>query len=276
MELDKKDALVGALVVLTAVLLLTVLFYVNHRRFTADTYHVNISLSDISGIEEGIGVIYKGFKAGAVDQVKISYEPAFRFIVRLAIKKEIRLKEGTTVLVRNKGFGGAKSLELSPPPEDAPGGIIKEGALLSVGSETDLMQHANMVLGRVEDVIKNLQKNEPGSHIRETLEQVRALALNTNRLLGSANLMIDESRTDLKGSLSQTRELAGELNRFMVKNREPLDQIIQRLNTSMSHMPAIMQNTEELTAELKKHPWRLVWKSEPKAPKAPKEPAPKK
>lgn len=262
MEFEKKDALIGAFVLAALAVFVFSLVVVNRERVTAETYPIEIRLPNISGIDKGVEVMYQGYKAGAVDRITIAYEPEFRFNVRLAIKNEIRLHQGTAVLVRNKGFGGAKFLELSMPPE--PGGeLLKEGAVLPTARETDVMVKANEVLGEVQKVVVDFRKNGTADDLIHTVKNARAALASMDKALNGMNALMDENRAALKAAVSDAHGITARANELLEKKDEALQRTMDDLKKTTSHLPSIMINVEELTADLKRHPWRLIRKGEP-------------
>lgn len=263
MDFEKNDAAIGAFVLAAlAVFLLTVLA-VNRERLTSRTYHLQIQLPNIAGIDKGVEVIYQGYKAGAVDRVTIAYEPEFRFIVRLAIKEEIQLKMGTNVIVRSKGFGGARYLELSPPSAAENRPIVPDGAMLPTLREADLMSKAHDVMGELQKVVRNFQREGTGDEIVRIVKRSDSALAGLERALSNINALMEENRAALKAALQQTQGLTTRANDLMSRKDQALQQTVDHLRESVSHLPAIMMNLEELTAELKRHPWRMVRKGEP-------------
>lgn len=266
MNFEKSDALIGAFVLGAVILALLAAFAINRERFTAETYHMEIHLPNISGIDKGVEVMYQGYKAGAVDKVSISYEPKLEFIARLAIKTEIRLKEGTSVVVRNKGFGGAKFLELSVPAEDRP--LLSEGAVLPTVRDTDLMAKANEVMGELERVVKGFQKEGVSADIALTFKHANLALAKLEATLTTLNGVLEDNRAALKATMHNAQGVAARTNDLLTKREAALQQSLENLNQSLAHLPSIMVNLEELTAELKRHPWRLVRKGEAGPPPA--------
>jgi len=263
MDFDKNDAAAGALVVGALGVLLAIFIFVNRSRMTSEAYHLQIHLVDIAGIEKGIEVVYKGYKAGAVDRVSIAYTPTFHFIVNLAIKSEIQLRTGTKIVVRNKGFVGQKILELSPPTDETRGTMLVDGTLVPVVMDTDLMRKANFVLGQVEEVIKGIQGAAPGDQLKTTLTQTRSLVANLDRLTTTLQQVLEENRADLRTSMTNTKDLTGRSADALGRNKVAVDRILANIDEATSHLPALLRDAEELAADLKKHPWRLVRKGEP-------------
>lgn len=242
MNFEKSDAAVGAFVLGAAAVLLAVAVVLNHSRVTAPTYPLTIELQNIAGIDKGVEVVYRGYQAGAVESVKIAYEPQFRFVVGLAVKREIRLREGTRVAVRSKGFGGAKLLELIPPAGMG-GPMVEEGAELPAEVDPDLMTKAGDVMGEVQEAVRDLQ----GKGLAQDL-------------LGAAR--------QARSSLSRLDGTLERMSRLLERNEDALGRTLGSVEKASSHLPAVVVNLEELTAELKRHPWRMVRKGKEGPPLA--------
>lgn len=253
MNFEKNDAIIGAFVLAAVAACILAAAALNRQRLPAEANHFEIRLPNIAGIDKGVEVIYQGYKAGAVDKVTIAYKPELLFIVGLAIKKEIRLKAGTTVVARNKGFGGAKVLELSMPPGGDSRRLLPEGAVLPAMRETDLMVKANEVMGEMERVARNFQKEGTSADIAQTFKRANAALAKLDVTLTNVNTLLEENRASLKATLHEAQGASA------------------RANESLARLPAIMADVSELIAELKRHPWRLLRKGEPseKTPAAP-------
>ncbi|MBI5201653.1 MAG: MCE family protein [Elusimicrobia bacterium] len=266
MDFDKTDTLVGAFVVGAVLVFVSAFVAVNRARFVAETYHLEIRLPEISGIDKGVEVVYKGYKAGVVDRVTVVYVPEFRFVVRLAIKSEIQLRRGTICAVRNRGFAGGKSLELVAP--DRPeAGMLAEGEILPTTRDTDLMAKANEVLGEAQKVVRRFQEHGTAEEAIAVVKAARQVVNHLDDTLVSVRALVEEDRTALKATLEQTKSLTERSNGILDRRGPNLERSLQNLDQSLVHLPAILVNLEELTADLKKHPWRLVRKGDEAPPK---------
>ncbi len=266
MDFEKSDAWVGAFVVGAVAVFVAAFIAVNRARFVAETYHLEIRLPEISGIDKGVDVVYKGYKAGVVDRVTVVYVPEFRFVVRLAIKSEVQLRRGTICAVRNRGFAGGKSLELVAPDKPE-AGMLLEGEVLPTTRDTDLMAKANEVLGEAQKVVRRFQ--EKGT-AEEAIAVVKAARLVVNHLddtLVSVRALVEEDRVALKATLEQTRSLTQRGNEMLDRRGPNFERSMKNLDDSLVHLPSILINLEELSADLKKHPWRLVRKGDETPPK---------
>lgn len=264
MNFNKRDALVGLFVVGAAAVFLALAVFVNRARLFSRTFPVVIHLTDISGIEPGVEVVYRGYRAGAVDRVDVTYEPEFKFIVHLSVKPEIRLRQGMAVGVQSKRLGAAKVLNLFFPEGVVPGASLSPGDRLPVVEELDLMAKANKVMNQVERFLLDFNTKETGSELRETLTHARSAVANLDHALGNANGMLAENRAALKESIVELKNASAGAAEMISASKASIESSAARLDEAMRHLPAVIVNTEELTNEVKHKPWKLLRKGDDK------------
>jgi ABC-type transporter Mla subunit MlaD len=250
MDFQKNDATIGAFVLGTLVVFGLAAVTINRGRFfskTEETYPLFIKLPQIVGIEKGVDVMYEGYKAGSVDDIRIAYEPKLQFIVRLAIKKEIELHEGANVVVRNRGFAGGKYLEVSSLET---GKKLKSGDTLPTVLDTDIMSKASEAMGEVQMIFKKLQQEGTPADIALAVKRM-------NSVLAKLDVTLDN------------------LNGMLAENREPFKTTMAHASTASKDLPSIVGDAKDLMADLKRHPWRLLRKGDvPPPPPAPAEKKP--
>lgn len=262
MELEAKDAWTGAFLILTVAVVLGILAVMNKGRLSSSSYRIEIRLNDIAGIEKGGEVIYHGYRAGVVESVAVAYEPDVRFDVRLAIKRELRLRAGTKVMVRSKGLGGTRYLELTTPAADAAAGFIQEGAVLDAVFEPDIFSSAQGTLGDVQKMVGNVQKGGTAENLQAAAKHMRDAMAKLDMTLAGVNALVGENRATLKATLEETHALTAQTRKLLAKQDEALTKSLENIKEGTSHLPAIMANAEAMTADLKKHPWRLIRKGD--------------
>jgi ABC-type transporter Mla subunit MlaD len=264
MDLNKNDAAIGAFVLGSMAVFLAAVVGINRARFTVQTYPLFITLPHIAGIDKGVDVMYQGYKAGSVDQIAISYHPKFRFVVRLAIKNEIELHQGTSVIVRSRGFTGGRYLELSPTEE---GRLIQQGETLPTRLDNDLMSKANEVMGDMQTAFRKLQKEGTAEDLSQAIKHANHALAKLDSTLTHLNAMLEENRAPLKKTLESTSGIAEKTDRLLTKREAELEQTLENVNKSLKDVPAIMTDVKGLVSDLKRHPWRLLRKGDPPAEK---------
>lgn len=254
MDFEKNDAAVGAFIVLAATAFLAALVMVSGERLLTKTYSLSIELPEIAGIDRGAEVMYRGYKAGEVKSVAVTYEPQFRFVVRFSVKSGIRLPPGTKVMVRGKGFSGGRYLDLAAPPRVGDAAVPPD-TVLPVELEADLMAKANDVLGEARQVVKRLHDQGAAEDAVLLLRDARGMVNEMRKTMATTNALLEENRAAMRSLLSQSDE--------HLKARGPeINRSLKSLDESLARLPAIMANVEALTADLKKRPWRLVRKGD--------------
>jgi len=261
MDFEKRDVLVGGLLLGALALAALALFAVNRERLTARTYPVTIQLPNISGMDKGTDIIFRGYKVGAVDRVDIAYEPEFRFNLRLGIRREVRLRRGTQVVARSKGFGVGNYLELIPPPEGGPSAdYVREGERLEAASEMDLMARANDVMVEVKKFITDLDRGGTKQDMQDVLKRTKSSLNSLDAALRGLTALIEENRVTLKASLEEIRGVSAEAHQILKAEGKSIRQTLSNVNQASAHLPSIAKNVEEFVILLKRQPWRLVWK----------------
>lgn len=273
MDLDKDDAKVGAFVAAAIAVFVAAGLLINRERLRAGSYPLSIELSEIAGIDKGAEVLYRGYRAGQVERVDVTYEPRFAFVVRFSVKRDIRLPGGTKAYVRGRGFTGAKYLDLIAP-QGAGRPPLEPGSTLPVEFEPDLMAKANDVLGEARLVVRRFQERGTAedaialvSDTRAAVLELRKTLAGADRLLANANSMLEENRSGLKGTLESAKGAAGKADELMARRGAALDRTLKNVDEALLHVPSLLASLEELAADLKKHPWKLIRKGSGEPPK---------
>ncbi|MBI3504999.1 MAG: MCE family protein [Proteobacteria bacterium] len=259
MDFESNDVAVGALVLLVVMVFMGAVVVVNRARFTQRTYPLRVELREIAGIDKGADVLYRGYRAGQVDRVTVTYEPQFRFVVEFNVKNEIQLPIGSKVVVRGKGFTGGRFLDVIPV-EGGKGIVLPENALLPVELEPDLMAKANDVLGEARSVVRRFAEKGTADDAVALIHEARGVVVEMRRTMANVNAMVEENRVALRSVTAKSDDL-------LTKRGPAIERSLKNIDEALVHVPAITAMAEELVADLKKHPWRLLRKGEADPPK---------
>ncbi|MFA5140561.1 MAG: MlaD family protein [Elusimicrobiota bacterium] len=258
MEFERRDVWVGAVLMGALAAFAAVLLVVNRERLSSETYRVEIQLPNIAGLDKGTEVIHKGYKVGAVERVSVAYEPDFTFHLLLAIKREIRLRKGTQAIVKSKGLGGSAYLVLESPADGSPEGLVKDGDTLPAMMDTDLLARANDVMNDVQRFVKDLDKGGAKDDIQQTLRQAKAAMVHLDMTLVQMNALLAEDRKALKSTLEQAQGATTQINELLRVQNKAIQGSLENVHEATRHLPAILANVEEFTADVKRRPWRLL------------------
>jgi len=199
--------------------------------FIPQGYSVKAVFKDIDGVELNAPVTLNGLEVGRVDDIHIRYGEATRVELTLWLKEEARLHEGAQAFVKNMGFLGEKYVALSSGRDGTP--FLKSGDVI-VGDEPADFQN---IMTKGESIANNVEKIT--SQIEERLR------------INSEN--IDAILADMRSTMNHLSAVSGNLHERLEANDQVIDQMVQHLNSTS-------QNLEEMSYDLKKNPWKLLYK----------------
>lgn len=144
----KREAKVGLLGLIGIVILYFGFSYLKGSDLFSTTQTYKVYYTDVLGLEVSNPITYSGVVVGRVLGMKPDYEKD-RVEVTLAIKKEVKLTNNTSVMLADDGLIGGKLLKLKiQPGEKAKGGQEFKGEI-----ESGLMQ---MMQSKLDPTLKNV------------------------------------------------------------------------------------------------------------------------
>ncbi len=144
----KREAKVGLLGLIGIVILYFGFSYLKGSDLFSTTQTYKVYYKDVLGLEVSNPITYSGVVVGRVLGMKPDYEKD-RVEVTLAIKKEVKLTNNTSVLLADDGLIGGKLLKLKIQP----GEIAKGGQEFKGEIESGLMQ---MMQSKLDPTLKNV------------------------------------------------------------------------------------------------------------------------
>jgi phospholipid/cholesterol/gamma-HCH transport system substrate-binding protein len=248
---------VGAFV-LTAVICLTgfVLSVSDFALFEkGDAYTAVFNYAN--GLKKGAPVRLAGVDAGHIRTLNIYYDPVerrTRISIGLWITRGVLIPSGSKVLINQLGLLGEKYVEILPGSSNVP---LPAGAKLTgedpVAMES-IMAAVGGIAGKLESTLEGVNQRllteTNARSLQESLKNVAAITAAIRNGEGTlGKLVLDKSvYEDLSRTLSNMALLTGKLNSS--------EGTIGRFLTD----PGVYQNLEELSADLKAHPWKLLYR----------------
>ncbi len=233
METKSNNVLVG--VVTLALLAAVAIFLVWAVRFgEGNTKEYDIFFKQsVGGLAPGTGVSFAGVPAGQVKQVRLWNDDPEFVRVRIEVRDEIPILQGTTATINSVSFTAPPQIQLdgakkgAPPiTEKGPNGVpvipTKPGAL------GEILNSAPVLVERLATLTERLSQllAEPNQR------SIQGILANTERLTGSLadqapqfELLLAESRMTISSAnvaIQQLGELAGAGQRFLDENGKPL------------------------------------------------------
>ena len=144
----KKEAKVGLLGLVGIIIFYFGFTYLKGSDLFSTTQTYKVYYEDVLGLEVSNPVTYSGVVVGRVLGMKPDYEKD-RVEVTLAIKKEVKLTNNTTVMLADDGLIGGKLLKL----KIRPGEKAKDGGEFKGEIESGLME---MMQSKLDPTLKNV------------------------------------------------------------------------------------------------------------------------
>jgi phospholipid/cholesterol/gamma-HCH transport system substrate-binding protein len=231
MEARREQALVGLFVIVAAaVLILTVFGITGAFGRTAKSFHAFFPFA--GGLEVGSTVRYAGGpKVGRIEKLRIDPQNPANIELILAVQSDLPVKTDSHVRIMSMSPLGDNHLEIVPGSPQAP--LAKDGSTLPSDRYLDL----NAITERINDLAPDAQ---------QLLQTLNARAAELKVTIARVNdLLSDQNRSNLSGTLAQTHQLIAE-------NRPALKSTLGHLNASSEKLGPLLDDLRKTSAEANK------------------------
>jgi phospholipid/cholesterol/gamma-HCH transport system substrate-binding protein len=164
-----------------------------------NTYYVTVRTA--LGLSDKTPVLIAGYQAGVVE--KVSLADSRRALLKLIVKKEVHLTEGTEAAVRAKGVLGETFVELLPGPDDA--AELKDDATLPFH---DVGGDINQLVSRLNDMAPAAGRGV--DNFEKFTEVMKNLMVqnqqNVNRIMENFAALSADLRSTISGAQPGVRE----------------------------------------------------------------------
>ncbi len=218
----------GAFVVGALTVLIIGIFSIKDFKVFNPGYIIKVQFGYGNGIKPAAPVRVSGIEAGEIKKTKIVSEHSKTKIEVYAwIKNEIKIPVGSKAFVNSLGLLGEKYLEIIPAEDSSE--YLKEDDVI-VGNDSvpmfKISEFVQMVLNKL------------------------------NQVLGSIEDIVGDKKTaeDFKESIGNLAKTSTELNEF-------IDSLKNKKGTvgKLIYEDSLHRQLEEFIADLKKHPWKLLY-----------------
>lgn len=152
---------------------------------------------DIGGLVASSPVNIKGYKVGQVDEIKYDFTKETPFIVKISVKKDIALPEGTKIELYDDGIMGGKAIQV----------LLPEGSTYHKYYENGDTIQSTVSMGLIDQLASGLlPKIESISTQADSLIRELRSAIDSESLHRSIN-SFEQITTDLSATSVQLRKL---------------------------------------------------------------------
>jgi len=231
MEPRREQAVVGLFVIVAAAVLIATVFGITGAfGRTAKSFHAFFPFA--GGLEVGSTVRYAGGpKVGRVEKLRIDPQNPANIEITLAVQTDLPVKTDSHVRIMSMSPLGDNHLEIVPGTPQA--ALAKDGATLPSDRYIDL----NAITERINEIAPEAQQllhtlNDRATELKVTIARVN-------------DLLNDENRSNLSGTLAQTRQM-------ITENRPAIKSTLGHLNTSSEKLGPLLDDLRKTSAEANK------------------------
>jgi phospholipid/cholesterol/gamma-HCH transport system substrate-binding protein len=279
-----REAKVGltALAGLAAACVLVV--FLGRLHLTQPGYKLTVKFRYVDSLKTAAPVLFGGgVKIGEVDSIGMADG---RVAVRLHVNNGVRIPADSVISIHTSGILGEKYVQVGAGDEAK--GVLAEGLTVEGVDPGSL----DRTLQKVEALTEFLEPLLADPKFRNGVQGVLA---GMNKLTTDLNAMVNENRGDLRASVRDLRVLTtdlrartGELKPVLANassilsdaNTKKVNRSLDSLDSSLTKLDKLLgkieskkgtvglmvyddemgENLRSLLADLKRHPWKLLWK----------------
>jgi len=224
MKFEKNELRVAMFILLPIAFLLLFLILKLGYSFAGSTYDILLKVDNISSIKKGTQVKIKGYTVGRVVEIIPVHQPALHFLAVMRISREVALYDNCTAVIQNQNIIGDPIVELKNPE--------------TIGvplAENDVIEGIEFV------------------NLEVVLQDLHALL---NTVSGTVSVIKDissESKGNLRNLLGNLASTAGTFSRLVDNSQKDVLETLSTFRKTAKTM-------DEISAELKKHPVKFLFK----------------
>jgi phospholipid/cholesterol/gamma-HCH transport system substrate-binding protein len=279
-----QEARVGATALAGLAAACGLVVFLGQMHLTSPGYPVTIHFNYVDSLKTAAPVLYGGGeKIGEVDEITLDQG---KVAVRIHVRRGVQIPLASVISIHTSGILGEKYVQVGAAPLD--GGILADGAVVEgedpgsldrtlqkVEALTDFLQPLladPKFRGGVENLLKGMSKltDDLGAMIAENRTDVRQSVTNLKALTTDLRARSDELKPMLRNAGSI---LSDENTKKAQRGLDNLDDSLTKLDKILSEIDSKKgtvgmlvydeetgENLRELLSDLKRHPWKLLWK----------------
>lgn len=264
MHRSRLEILVGFFVILALVILAFMVFFISGVYVFKQGYRVDVLFSLVSNLEKGASVRLSGIPIGTVKQLSIEYDTSTG---RPQVKTELFINQTAKIhsdaKFRVEGIYGLMTPYLEIRPGNDPQAVLLKDGDTVRGVDPvpmeDFVSSGKDIVQNLQDMVLRLNNFTKDPEVAQSLHDT---VINLDSLTTS----MDKILTDKQGNLQKTID-------DIEKSMEHLKSILEKMDTGQGTAgkllsdEALYKEIQDFVADLKKHPWKLLRKTEDKEEK---------
>lgn len=221
MKISQEFKIGIAFIAALVILIIGVNFLKGVNLFTPAN-HFYTTYEKVDGLVVSNAVYVKGYKVGQVKSIKYDFSKEVPFTVEISINKDVKLPEGTQMLMRDDGLLGGKVIDLVMPTNS--NSFLANGATLEGEIGTGLMDALGGMVPQLESTLAKLDSTMGAINELVHSDEI-------NNMLAS----LDTTTTNLKRT---SKKLNGIMDR-------DVPQLLANVNAVASDVKVVTNNLKD-------------------------------
>jgi len=280
MKYDRNEIVAGIFVLVSIFLLLGLIFNAgDFKESLKPKKEIIAEFSNARGIKTNSPIYYAGVKSGKVTAMRVDEKDKVYITMQMdegvSVRKNSLIKIGASIM-------GEAYIDIIP----GMGEIVQSGEIVR-GDDTGIAQQIEDVVNTLQDLIKSKQITSSLDNLDRTLKnvadvsetfandrgQIDSIISNINEISVSLNSSLGEITDKMNNVLSNISQMTDEeqiekideitdnvvditnnVEKILVENRKSINDIT-------TNIESITDNLYILSADLKRNPWKVIWKS---------------
>lgn len=220
---------VGIFVIIGLLTLAVIVFKIGDFEFFTPGYNIHIIFNYVGGVDAGAPVKLSGVKVGELKNMEIFYNKELgktQVDVTVWITSNVDIRENSIAKVKTLGILGEKYLELTPGSVD--NRTLKDGDVLFGQDPVSIEDMAEAI-------------NRAARDLNETIYSI-------NNVIGNS-----EVRQSMREGIKDFEKVTKRANAILVKIDEGQGTVGKLIGEDK-----IYRDLEELVADIKRNPWKLL------------------
>ncbi len=265
MEYRRNEIRAGVFLLLSFVILTVMIFAVSDiQSLFKKKKEVKVLFQFSDGIEKNAPVRLSGIKVGKVSDIRVAPELGDKIELTLSVFSDTVIRRDTKAAIKTLGLVGGKYVELTGGSPQSP--LLEQGGVI-IGEESfkmeDLTKTALDVVNKLKNIATNIDAmlGDPAftKSLRTTVANLQDVSANI-KVMTSSKDEVAQGLKDLPVILKKVEESMNNIKAISEKSDAMLGDNKKNIDATMESVKEITNNLKELTADVKKHPWKLIRK----------------
>jgi len=265
MEYRRNEIRAGVFLLLSFVILTVMIFAVSDiQSLFKKKKEIKVLFQFSDGIEKNAPVRLSGIKVGKVTDIRVAPERGDKIELTLSVFSDTVIRRDTKASIKTLGLVGGKYVELTGGSPQSP--LLEQGGVI-IGEESfkmeDLTKTALDVVNKLKNIATNIDAmlGDPAftKSLRATVVNLQDVSANI-KVMTSSKDEVEQGLNDLPVILKKVEESMNNIKAISEKSDAMLGDNKKNIDATMESVKEITNNLKELTADVKKHPWKLIRK----------------